>query len=724
MSAFKYEVDADGVALITIDQQDKSMNVLDRNVIEELDALVDKVAADDAVKGAVVTSAKDSFIAGADLMMVLSDMRPGRDPNDVYKEWTGLQQVYRKLETCGKPFAAAINGTALGGGLELCLACHYRVAADNPKSKIGLPEVQVGLLPGAGGTQRLPRLIGIEAALPLMLKGTHLKVGKAADLGIVHAVVAPGEEVAAAKQWILDGGEAIAPWDQKGFKVPGGSGLMHPKIVQTQTVAAALLQQTTNHNYPAPIAIMKSVYEGSVVPIDTALRIESRYFAELLVSDEARNMIRTLFVNKGAADKLVRRPAGVEKSRVTKLGVLGAGMMGAGIAYVSARAGIQVVLLDRSKDDAERGKDYSRKLNQKAIDRGRLDADKAQAMLDLITTTDDYAELEGCELVIEAVFEDVDIKRDVTEKTEAVIPEDAIFASNTSTLPISGLAKASKRPKQFIGIHFFSPVDKMPLVEVILGKETGDVATARALDYIQQIRKTPIVVNDSRGFYTSRVFSTFTREGIALLAEGVNPALIENVAKQAGMPVGPLAVTDEVSIELAWMITNATRKALGDAYIATPADEVMMVMVEKLERKGKKVGAGFYDYPEDGEKRLWSGLSEEFPRAAEQPSRDEVEKRLLYIQAIETARCLEEGVLTTPEDADIGSVFGWGFPPHTGGTLSYIDTIGTRDFVAEADRLAASYGPRFEVPEGLRAMAEQDKTYYGLSAAGETRTAA
>ena len=469
---------------------------------------------------------------------------------------------------------------------------------------------------------------------------------------------------------------------------------------------------------------MSCVYEGSVLPIDKALDVESKYFAKMLVSPVSRNMTRTLFINKGAADKLVRRPTAPEKRPVTKLGILGAGMMGAGVAYVSAYAGMQVVLLDTAADKAEQGKDYSRKLLQKRIDRGRMTAEKAADILERITTTTNYDDLAGCELVIEAVFEDTDIKADVTAKTESVIAEDAIFASNTSTLPITGLATASKRPGQFIGIHFFSPVDKMPLVEVIVGEKTNDVAIAQALDYIQQIRKTPIVVNDSRGFYTSRVFGTYSREGIMMLAEGINPALIENVAKHAGMPVGPLAVTDEVTLELSHHVMSQTRIALGDAYVATPADAVISKFVEDLDRRGKRFGKGFYDYPEGGKKRLWPGLAEHYPLADEQPDPKEIRMRILYIQAIETVRCMDEGVVMHPADADIGSIFGWGFPPYTGGTLSFIETEGLAKFVSEADRLAATYGDRFAVPQSLRAMAEKDETFYQLTAARQHRSAA
>jgi len=724
MNTLNIKTDRDGIAVITIDLKDRSMNVVSPEFIAEFDQAIDQIVNDESIKGAVVTSGKSSFVAGADLLQLVDEVDPEADPKVAFNKWSSLQQLYRKLETCGKPVVAAINGTALGGGLELCLACHYRVAADNPKAKLGQPEVQVGLLPGAGGTQRLPRMIGLEAALPLLLQGTHLSPEKATKLGIVDQLVDTGEEVDAAKQWILEGGEAVQPWDKKGFKVPGGAGLMNPKAIQTQMFGVALLQKTTNHNYPAPIAIMSAVYEGSVLPIDTALQIESKYFAELLTNVVTRNMIRTLFVNKGAADKLSRRPQGIEKSKVTKLGVLGAGMMGAGIAFVSARAGMQVVLLDRSKTDAEKGKDYSRQLLQKRVDGGRMTADAAADLLELIQTTDDYADLEGCEYIIEAVFEERGIKADVTSKTEAVIGKNTIFGTNTSTLPITGLAEASRRPESFIGIHFFSPVDKMPLVEVIVGEKTSDEAIARTLDYIQQLRKTPIVVNDSRGFYTSRVFSTFTREGIAMLAEGVNPALIENVAKHAGMPVGPLAVTDEVTLELAYKIGKQTKADLGDAYVETPADAVMEKMVVDLDRRGKRFGAGFYEYPDGGSKRLWRGLAEHFPTADAQPSPEDVKTRLLYVQAIDAARCLEEGVLTHPADADVGSIFGWGFPAYTGGTLSYIETVGLREFVAEADRLAKTHGARFEVPKGLRSMAENGETYYGLASKSDTRSAA
>ena len=724
MKTIDFTIDADGIAVLTVDVKDKPMNVITPEFMQDIAKAADKISTDDKIKGAVVTSGKDSFMAGADLKDLVANFEQRTDAAEVYSWCRKLQQAYRKLETCGKPVAAAINGTALGGGLELALACHYRVVGNNPKTRLGQPEVQIGLMPGAGGTQRLLRLMGIEAALRMNTEGRHIAPEKALEMGFVDEVVESEKEVTAAKAWVQATDTIDAPWDRKGFKVPGGAGLMHPAAVQTQIIGAALMQKMTNHNYPAPLAIMSATYEGSVLPMDKALDVESKYFTQLLMDPTSRNMTRTLFLNKGAADKLVRRPEGPEKRPVTKLGILGAGMMGAGVAYVSAYAGMQVVLLDMSKDDAEKGKDYSRNLLQKRIDRGRMDADNAADILDRIATTDSYDELAGCELVIEAVFEDVDIKADVTAKTEAVISADSIFASNTSTLPITGLAKASQRPEQFIGIHFFSPVDKMPLVEVIVGERTGDVAIAQALDYIQQIRKTPIVVNDSRGFYTSRVFGTYSREGITMLAEGINPALIENVAKHAGMPVGPLAVTDEVTLELSHHVMTQTKKALGDAYVASAADDVIGKFVEDLDRKGKRFGKGFYDYPEGEKKRLWPDLAEHYPRAEEQPDPEEVRQRILYVQAIETVRCLDEGVLTHPADADIGSIFGWGYPPYTGGTISFIETEGLEHFVSEADRLAEAYGERFAVPESLRSMAEKGETFYQLAEARQHRPAA
>lgn len=714
---------ADGIATLTFDVPGRSMNVLTPQLITELKDAVERIATDPTIKGAILTSGKQAFIAGADLTDLVQAFDTGRSAVDQLEFINELSGLFRRMETCGKPFVAAINGTALGGGLEVCLACHYRIAADT-KAVLGLPEVQVGLLPGGGGTQRLPRLIGLEKSAPLILEGKHVPPAKALELGFIDEVVAPDALLGRAREWLLGEPEAVQPWDKKGFRMPGGIPTQSPKQAQNIMFGTALVAKNTQHNYPAPIAILSCLFEGSVVPIDTALGIEARYFASLLADPVARNMTRSLFINKGLADKLARRPAGPPARRVSKLGVLGAGMMGAGIAYVSAYAGMEVILLDMAQDGAERGKDYSRKLLAKRVARGKMDQGKADAILAQINPTTNYEDLAGCELVIEAVFEDRGIKAKVTQQTEAIIASDAVFASNTSTLPITGLAEASSRPGNFIGLHFFSPVDKMPLVEVILGKQTSDECLAWALDYVQQIRKTPIVVNDSRGFYTSRVFSTFTAEGMHLLSEGVKPALIENAAKQAGMPVGPLAVTDEVTIELAYKITKQTMADLGDSFERTAATDVIFKFIEDLNRKGKRYGAGFYDYPEDGEKHLWPELGKHFPAAAVQPDVETVKQRLLYVQALDAVRCLEENVLTHPVDADLGSILGWGFPPYTGGALSLIETVGLASFVAECDELAAQHGKRFEVPPGLRERAAQDRSYYHRDEAAYARNAA
>ncbi len=702
-TTIKVTVDADGIALLIIDVPDRPMNVLTPQFMAELEQCIARVAADEAVKGAVISSAKSSFIAGADLKDLVRVFDSGLGREELYTFARSFSTLYRKLETCGKPFVAAINGTALGGGLELCLACHHRVAVDDPKARLGLPEVQLGLLPGAGGTQRLPRMIGIEKALPLMAEGTHFDPAKAHALGIVEQLAADRDEaIATARAWILERGDPVQPWDKKGFRFPGGAGASRPATAQVFMVGTALVAQRTQHNYPAPISILSCVYEGSIVPIDKGLDIECQYFVELLSGPVARNMIRTLFIDKGAADKLVRRPKGIDKSSVRKLGVLGAGMMGAGIAFVSASAGIEVVLLDTELPNAEKGKGYSKGLLEKRVGRGRMTPAQAEKVLARIRPTASYADLAGCELVIEAVFEDREIKRQVTVQAEAVIPPTAIFASNTSTLPISGLAEASQRPVSFIGLHFFSPVDKMPLVEVIVGRQTGEEAIARALDYVQQIKKTPIVVNDSRGFYTSRVFGTYVKEGLAMLAEGAKPALIENAAKMAGMPVGPLAVSDEVSIELSYRIMSQTRKDLGAAYRPHPADAVISRFHDELQRLGKRYGAGFYEYPEGGRKHLWPGLAEIYPPAAEQPDVEQLKKRLLYIQSLETARCMEEGVLSDPADADVGSIFGWGFPAWTGGTASLVDTVGLAGFLGDCDRMADAFGEHYRASDWLR----------------------
>ncbi len=715
----KFEVDSDGIALLTIDLPNQSMNVYNQALIRDTETVIDRVLGDDAIIGAVWTSGKSiGFLAGADLNMLGGDgaTTDGEDPAFV------MNRIFRKMETGGKdrkllakegtkPFAAAVNGLALGGGLELVLASHYRVCADNPKIQLGLPECQVGVLPGAGGTQRLPRIIGQQAALQAITTGRPFKPAEALGLGIIQEVVPLGDVVAKAKAWVKATPSVTALWDKKGFKFPGGAGAMHPGSAMTMMGASAMAQKQTQHNYPAIQAVLSCIYEGGCLDMDNAIRVESAYFSKLLQDPTARNMIRSLFINKQAVEKGALRPEGIEKKKVKRLGMLGAGLMGAGIAYVSAKVGIEVVLFDISKEAAEKGKDYSRNLNQKAVSRGKLPETKSNAMLDLITPTDSYADLADCDLIIEAVFEDPAIKKSVTEQTEAVIGKDIVFSSNTSTMPISGLAENFTRPHQFIGIHFFSPVDKMPLVEIIMGEKTDDETLALALDYVSQIRKTPIVVNDSRGFFTSRTFGTYVQEGYAMVMEGVKPALVENVGKMAGMPVGPLAVGDEVAIDLSHKVAKATKAALGNAYVSSPAEGFVEKMME-LERYGRKNGKGSYQYNEDGTKEIWKGLGDHFVVADVQPSADEVRSRLLTRQAVEAARCFEEGVLLTASSGDVGAIFGIGFPPYTGGPFSYIDTVGVAEFVIESDRLADAYGERFRPPQLLRDMAEKGETFY------------
>ncbi|HEX6957615.1 MAG TPA: 3-hydroxyacyl-CoA dehydrogenase NAD-binding domain-containing protein [Ferrovibrio sp.] len=704
-----YNVDGDGVATITWNMADRPMNVMNGESLAAFRDAVYRAIQDKAVKGVIITSAKSDFVAGADLVNLLKE---SKDAAKALQNSFALQKLFRDIEKAGKPFVAAMNGTALGGGYEICLACHRRIAADNPKALIGLPEATIGLLPGAGGTQRLPRMIGVSKALPMILEGKKVDPKTALGLGMIDEVVAPGELLSRARAWLLGDGQHnhVKPWDQKGFRVPEAANT--PKGAQVFTAGNAMLHAKTFGNYPNAQYIMSCVYEGTLVDIDTGLKIESRYFVACTQSKEARNMIRSLFFSIGEANKLANRPKNVPTQTYTRIGILGAGMMGAGIAWAASSAGLQVVLLDSTQEAAEKGKAYTAGLLDKRIKAKRASEADKEKQLGLIKPTTSYDDLKGCELVIEAVFEDRAIKADVTKKAEAQLEPTAIFASNTSTLPITGLAEASARPANFIGLHFFSPVDKMPLVEIIRGRQTSDETLARAMDFAKKIRKTPIVVNDSRGFYTSRVFATYVTEGLTMLAEGVAPALIENVGRMAGMPVGPLALADEVSLELMHRVRSQAKKDLGAAYKADGSEPVLQLMVEKLGRIGKKAGKGFYDYPADGRKRLWPGLAQHFPAKPEQPALEDVIKRLIYIQSVETARCLEEKVVIDIRDADVGSIMGWGFPPFRGGTVSNIDTVGVTPFVAECDKMAQVYGPRFAPPKLLREMAEQGRSFY------------
>jgi 3-hydroxyacyl-CoA dehydrogenase/enoyl-CoA hydratase/3-hydroxybutyryl-CoA epimerase len=712
MNTLKFDVDQDGIALIALDLPDHAVNVFTPELVSDLEEAIEQVLADSAIKGAVLTSGKSVFLAGADLKALVNAYDQGLDAATASKRFERENAVFRRMESGGKPFVAAINGLALGGGLEICLACHHRVLADSPKAKVGLPEVSVGLLPAGGGTQRLPRLIGIDKALPLLLDGSQLQPAQALALGVVDELAAPERLIARAKAWALANPEAQQPWDRKDFQVPGGAGPLAPHAPRTFRDGTAILKSKTQGNYPAPLAILSAVYEGTQTTLDVGLRIESKYFGTLLANPVARNLMRTLFINKAAADKLEHRPQGVASQPVRKLGVLGAGMMGAGIAYVSAQAGIEVILIDASQENAEKGKGYSANILKKSVERGQSSQEQADALLARITATTDYARLDGCDLVVEAVFESRAVKAEAIARAEAVLPASATFCSNTSTLPITGLAEHSQRPEQFIGMHFFSPVERMPLVELIVGQRTSQATIARALDLVAQLKKTPIVVNDSPGFYTSRIFCSFIDEGMAMLAEGVNPALIENAARLAGMATGPLAVTDEVALDLQLKVAlQAEEDGLDDRFRRLHALPVIRRFNE-LGRLGRKSGGGFYEFPAGGKKHLWPGLAELYPLAAEQPDVQDVRNRLLYIQALESVRCVEEGVIDRASDADLGSILGIGFPSWTGGALSFVDTLGLDAFVAECDRLAERHGPRFAPSPWLRERAARNQTFH------------
>ena len=710
-----YTVEQD-VAVIRWNMTSSPMNVLNDESIPQFEEALNKAYADEAVKGIIITSDKPEFVAGADLKMILRNN--DQPPAEMLKVSMELNRIFRKMETTGKPIVAAINGTALGGGYEICLACHHRIALQNPKTQIGLVEVTIGLLPGGGGTQRLPRMIGMLAALPLLVEGKKLNVPDALITGLVDDVAeTPTTLMDKARTWILANPAPLKPWDQidkktgkivarDNFKVPGGN-VQSPVGAQTFAAGTAMLMDKTKGNYPAPIAIMSCLYEGLQVNIDRALVIEARYFVKVATSAVAKSLIQTMFLGMNEANKGASRPKDQPKTDVKKVGILGAGMMGAGIAYVSALTGIEVVLKDVSAEMAERGKDYSRNLLKKGVERGKVDPLSVDTTLGRIKATGDYADLQGCDLIIEAVFEKQELKAVVTKEAEPTLVPNGIFGSNTSTLPISGLAQASVNPANFIGIHFFSPVDKMMLVEIIVGNQTSDYALAVAIDYTRKIRKTPIVVNDSRGFYTSRCFATYTAEGMELLRDGVNPILIENAGKAAGMPVGPLAVHDEVALDLSLKVMTESVNA-G----VTRADEPTYLMVQKMNelgRIGKKAKAGFYDYSTDdagkSQKTLWPGLAELYPVSENQPDVDEVKTRLLYRQAIEAVRCFDENVVRTKLDGDLGSILAWGFPAYTGGALSFVDFVGAGTFVQTLDRLADQYGERFRPTTKLRERA-------------------
>ncbi|WP_210527137.1 3-hydroxyacyl-CoA dehydrogenase NAD-binding domain-containing protein [Rubellimicrobium arenae] len=734
MTDFTMQTDDQGVAVITWDVPGRSMNVLNLDSLRDLDALVRQALEDPAVAGLVITSGKKDFAAGMDLAVIaaMKDNAGDEPARGLFDGIMSMHHALRRIERAGmapktnaggKPVAAALPGTALGIGLEIPLACHRIFAADNPRAKIGLPEIKVGIFPGAGGTTRLVRKLGAMGASPYLLEGRTMDPQAAKFAGIVDEVVPPDELLERARAWVLSavGTDLSKPWDRKDYKMPGGAPY-HPAGYMTFVGASAMVNGKTWGAYPNAKALLSAVYEGALVNFDAALRIEARWFTNILMNPSSSAMIRSLFLNMQALQKGANRP-GLPDQKVKRLGVIGAGMMGAGIAHVAAQAGIEVVLVDSSEEAAARGKGHSETLLDKDMSRRRITGEKKAEVLSRITPTTGYAALSGCDLVVEAVFEDPKVKADVIGGLLAHVGPDCIIATNTSTLPISDLARAADRAERFVGIHFFSPVDKMQLVEVIRGRETGDLAVAKALDFTRQIGKTPIIVNDARFFYANRCIIPYLNEGVRMVAEGVPPVFVENAAKLAGMPVGPLQLIDEISLDLAVKIARATKSALGDAYRDDDVDRVLFPMTEEG-RLGRKARAGFYAYDDSGERTgFWPELARRFPAADDQPDLKEVQNRLLFAQVLEAVRALEDGVLTDIREGDVGAILGWGFAPWSGGPFSWLDILGAREAVRQCDDLAARHGDRFAAPRLLREMADRGETFYGRFGSGTAKAA-
>lgn len=711
--AIRYEKGQDGIVVLTLDMPGQSANTMNSVYREAMAATVERLEAEkDSLAGVVITSAKKTFFAGGDLNELIKVDKA--HAKEFYDSVLVLKAQLRRLETLGKPVVAAINGAALGGGWEICLACHYRVALDDKSVQLGLPEVTLGLLPGGGGVVRMVRMLGLEKALPYLLEGKKVRPQQALQAGLINALAVDREALLAqSRAWILANPDARQPWDNKAYSIPGGTP-SSPKVAQMLAIAPSILRSKTQGCFPAPEKILCAAVEGAQVDFDTAHLIETRYFTELVTGQVAKNMMGTFWFQLNEINAGSSRPQGYTPYVTRKVGVLGAGMMGAGIAYVSACAGIEVVLKDINLAAAEKGKAHSAALLDKKVSRGQLTAEQRETTLARIHPTASDAELAGCDLIIEAVFEDRDLKAKVSAAAQSVVGAEAVIASNTSTLPISGLATAVPDQSKFIGLHFFSPVDKMPLVEIIKGARTSDETLARGFDFVLQIKKTPIVVNDSRGFFTSRVFGTFTNEGIAMLGEGVAAPMIETEARKAGMPVGPLAVSDEVSLSLMSHIRQQTAKDLqaeGKAVPTHPATAVIDLLVNEYKRVGKAAGGGFYEYPNGGQKYLWPELKSRFERPDQRISPQDVRDRLLFIQAIETVRCVEEGVLMSTADANVGSIFGIGFAAWSGGALQFINQYGLNDFIARARYLAEQYGERFTPPALLLEKAAQGDVF-------------
>lgn len=715
MKTILYQID-DGIATITFDEPDSPVNTMCLQWQDDLGEVTAQVLKDrDSLKGLILASAKSTFFAGADLKAVMR-LTPADAPQ-AFAEVERVKKNFRTLETLGIPVASCLNGTALGGGWEVALVGHYRVAVDDPKTQFGLPEVTLGLLPGASGVTKMTRHLGLMGAQPYLVEGKTFNPRQALALGLVHDLVPEaGELRARALAWLAAKPQAQHPWEAKDYKIPGGTPA-NPKIAAALSVAPAMLKKQTRGLYPAPEAILACMVEGTQVDLETAFRIESRYLAKLMTGTNAKAMINTFFFNLNAIKSGQSRPARVPKFKPNKVGILGAGMMGAGIAYAQASRGISTVLKDLSQDKAEAGKAYSARITAPRVEKGRMTAAEQNALLARITATDQAADLAGCELIIEAVFERRDLKAKVTQEAEPLLAPGGFFASNTSTLPISSLATASDKPEKFIGIHFFSPVDKMKLVEIIRGKQTDDETVARAFDYVQALGKVPIVVNDSRGFYTSRTFGTFVMEGAAMLGEGIPAAAIENAGIQAGMPVGPLAVLDETALSLSVHVLDQTRtdfSAEGKTYAATPGELLVERMVKELKRPGRAAGGGFYDYPTEpgAKKQLWPELKPLFEKPGIAWDINELKDRLLYRQAVETARCLSEGVLATVHDANIGSIFGIGFPAWTGGAMQFIYGMGVEAFITRCAELAARFGPGFALGDAVKDTIRKHQPVY------------
>lgn len=716
MSAIKYQIDEDKILTLTMDMPGQSANTMNAAYREAMDQTLAKIQQDQTnIAGIIITSAKKTFFAGADLKEMIGVTKD--NATEFHQMIEHLKGELRTIETLGIPVVAAINGAALGGGWEIALACHHRICLANEAIQLGLPEVSLGLLPGGGGITRTVRLLGLEKAFPLLIEGKKLRPSAALKLGLINDTAESIEElINKSKAWILDNPKSQQPWDVKGYKIPGGNANT-PKTAQMLAIAPSMVAAKTKGCYPAPEAILKAAAEGSLVDFDTASTIETRYFTELATGQISKNMINSFWFQLNKVNAGESRPDGFDKTEFAKVGIIGAGMMGAGIAYSCAIRGINVVLKDVSEESAQKGKAYSEKLLKKQVSRRRKTEQQASDILNRIHATSNHQDFEGCDLIIEAVFEDRDLKAKVTQEAESVITPGIVISSNTSTLPITGLAQAVTQPDKFVGLHFFSPVDKMPLVEIIKGEQTSQETLAKAFDFVQQIKKTPIVVNDSRGFFTSRVFATYTTEGIAMLGEGINPARIEGEARKAGMPVGPLSVTDEVTLTLMQHIRNQAKAdkdaGNGDETIDLnhPGFAVVDKMVNEIDRKGRASGAGFYDYPERGNKQLWPELKTLFgnEKIDQQVSDQDIRDRLLYIQSLETMRCLDEKVLTSISDGNIGSIFGLGYAPWTGGALQFINSEGTRNFVARAEQLAERFGDRFKPTDSLIALAKEDK---------------